>query len=86
MLEEQSLLNEYTARRTEFENKIKAHSSYMQENARPKIDVRCEVDKFRGFLKDVISFVPDFILQAEKPRLHYFEEEQNTLLVHDLSS
>jgi hypothetical protein len=34
----------------------------MQENARPNLEVRCEIDKFRGFLRDVLSFEPDFIL------------------------
>jgi len=34
----------------------------MQDNARPNIEVRCEIDKFRGFLHDVLSFEPDFIL------------------------
>ena len=58
----------------------------MQENARPTIEVCCEVDKFRGFLHDVVSFEPDFILQSEKPRLHYYDEEQTTLLIHDLTS
>ena len=56
----------------------------MQQNARPSIEVRCEVDKFRGFLHDVVSFEPDFILQSERPRLHYYDEDQKTLLVHDL--
>lgn len=56
----------------------------MQQNARPSIEVRCEVDKFRGFLHDVISFEPDFILQSERPRLHYYDEDQKTLHIHDL--
>lgn len=47
----------------------------MQQNARPSIEVRCEVDKFRGFLHDVVSFEPDFILQSERPRLHYYDED-----------
>jgi hypothetical protein len=46
----------------------------MSDNARPVIEVRCEIDKFRGFLHDVLSFEPDFILQTEKPRLHYFDD------------
>lgn len=58
----------------------------MQDNARPVIEVRCEIDKFRGFLHDVLSFEPDFILQTEKPRLHYYDEAAKAMLVHDLST
>jgi hypothetical protein len=58
----------------------------MQENARPSIEVSCEVEKFRGYLQEVVSFEPDFILQTEKPRLHYYDEESNTLLIHDLTT
>jgi hypothetical protein len=58
----------------------------MQDNARPQITVRCEVDKFRGFLHDVLSFEPDFILQEEKPRLHYYNEGEKSMMVHDLST
>jgi hypothetical protein len=47
----------------------------MIDNARPQIEISCEIDKFRGFLHDVISFEPDFILHSEKPRLHYYDEE-----------
>jgi hypothetical protein len=47
----------------------------MQDNARPIIEISCEIDKFRGFLYDVISFEPDFILHSEKPRLHYYDED-----------
>jgi N-acetylneuraminic acid mutarotase len=50
------------------------------------IEVRSEVDKFRGFLQDIVSFEPDFILQTDKPRLHYFDEETKKLLIHELSS
>lgn len=50
------------------------------------IEVRSEVDKFRGFLQDIVSFEPDFILQTEKPRLHYFDDETKKLLIHELSS
>jgi hypothetical protein len=66
--------------------KLKGHGRYMQDNARPSIQVRCEIDKFRGFLHDVLSFEPDFILQSEKPRLHYYDAESKTMMVHDLSS
>ena len=47
----------------------------MQDNARPVIEISGEIDKFRGFLYDVISFEPDFILHSEKPRLHYYDED-----------
>jgi hypothetical protein len=46
--------------------------------------VKSEVDKFRGFLHDVISFEPDYILAPTRPRLHYFEEGK--LYVHELAS
>jgi hypothetical protein len=39
------------------------------------IEVKSEADKFRGFLHDVISFEPDYILASTKPRLHYYSEE-----------
>ena len=58
----------------DFTKKLKGHGRYMQDNARPIIDVKCEIDKFRGFLHDVISFEPDFIMQSDKPRLHYYDE------------
>jgi hypothetical protein len=35
---------------------------FIEENSRPIIEVRSEVDKFRGFLQDIVSFEPDFIL------------------------
>ena len=50
------------------------------------IEVRSEEDKFRAFLRDVVSFEPDFIMQTEKPRLHYYDEETKKLLIHELSS
>jgi len=48
--------------------------------------VKSEVDKFRGFLHDVISFEPDYILASIKPRLHYYNEESKSLLVHQLDT
>lgn len=48
--------------------------------------MRSEVDKFRGFLHDVISFEPDYILAPMKPRLHYFDEETRKLYIHELTS
>ena len=66
--------------------KILQHNSFFQENSRPNIQVKSEVDKFRGFLHDVISFEPDFILTAPRPRIHYFDEESKKLFIHELSS
>ena len=59
----------------ELENKISVHIEQVQKNARPLIEVKSEADKFRGFLHDVISFEPDYILASTKPRLHYYSEE-----------
>ena len=59
----------------DFENKISCHIDYVQKNARPMIEVKSEADKFRGFLHDVISFEPDYILASIKPRLRYYSEE-----------
>jgi len=64
-----------TAKTNEFRSKLKSQSTFMQQNARPSIEVRCEIDKFRGFLHDVVSYEPDFILQSERPRLHYYDED-----------
>ena len=50
------------------------------------IQVKSEVDKFRGFLHDVISFEPDYILAPSRPRLHYFDEETKKLYIHELAS
>jgi hypothetical protein len=50
------------------------------------IEVKSEVDKFRGFLQDIVSFEPDFILSTDKPRLHYFDEDSKKLRIHELSS
>jgi len=55
-------LGHFNSRAKEFGNKMKFHSNFMQDNARPIIEVKCEIDKFRGFLHDVLSFEPDFIL------------------------
>lgn len=35
---------------------------------------------------DVISFEPDYILAPNKPRLHYFDEGNKNLYIHELSS
>ena len=66
--------------------KIKSHTVFIEENSRPLIEVRSEVDKFRGFLHDIVSFEPDFILQTDKPRLHYYDDETKRLLIHELDS
>lgn len=34
----------------------------------------------------MISFEPDYILSAAKPRLHYFDDENHHLFIHELSS
>lgn len=62
ILKEQGYLSHFNSRAKEFGNKMKFHSNFMQDNARPIIEVKCEIDKFRGFLHDVLSFEPDFIL------------------------
>lgn len=33
-----------------------------------------------------MSFEPDFILQTDKPRLHYFDEDSKKLMIHELGS
>ena len=60
-----------------FKKQILNHSNYLNENSRPNIVVRSEVDQFRGFLHDVVSFEPDFILSQDKPRLHYYDDANN---------
>lgn len=59
---------------------------FLNANARPRVNVQVEVDKFRGFLRDVISYEPDFIMSGTKNRLHYFDEEAKQLFVHELST
>jgi uncharacterized protein (DUF362 family) len=71
-----------THKTIDFETKIKNHVGFVNENARPVIEVKSEVDKFRGFLHDVISFEPDYILSSIKPRLHYYNEEQKSVFIH----
>jgi len=86
ILQEQGYLTYYNQKAAEFAQRLKNHHKFMQDNARPVIEVRCEIDKFRGFLHDVLSFEPDFILQSEKPRLHYFDEQLKVMLVHELAT
>jgi len=61
------------------------HKIYLEENSRPEIVVRSEVDKFRSFLSDVVSFEPDFILSEPRPRLHYYDQDAATMYFHDLT-
>lgn len=37
-------------------------------------------------MHDVISFEPDYILAPMKPRLHYFDDENKRLFIHELGS
>lgn len=48
--------------------------------------MKSEVDKFRGFLQDVISFEPDYILAPAIPRIHYFSKDGHYLYIHELAS
>lgn len=80
------MINEFDLKNKDFQNKIVSHVDFVQENARPLIEVKSEVDKFRGFLHDVISFEPDYILASIKPRLHYYNEEQKSLFIHQLDT
>ena len=75
VLRERNSLDELTIKTNTFSRQINQHKQYLEENSRPQIEVRSEVDKFRGFLHDVVSFEPDFILQQDRPRLHYYDEE-----------
>ena len=75
VLKEQGFLDLFIQKQKEFTNKIQSHNKFMSDNARPQIEISCEIDKFRGFLQDVLSFEPDFILHSEKPRLHYYDED-----------
>ena len=86
MLEQKPRLESYNKHVDGLKSKISSHNNFFQENARPNIQVNSEVDKFRGFLHDVISFEPDYILAPMRPRLHYFDEDGKTLFIHELSS
>ena len=38
-------------------------------------------------MQDVVSFEPDYILQSEKPRLHYYDEENSAaVFIHELTT
>jgi hypothetical protein len=86
VLRQRQGLHEFSSRTQQFTKKIKNHTVFIEENSRPLIEVKSEVDKFRGFLQDVVSFEPDFILHSDKPRLHYFDDETKKLLIHELGS
>lgn len=70
----------------DFESKVHTHIEFVRKNARPAIEVKSEADKFRGFLHDVISFEPDYILASVKPRLHYYAEKQKSLFIYNLDT
>lgn len=82
VLQQKHIISELEHNMKDFENKIGCHVEYVQRNARPSIEVKSEADKFRGFLHDVISFEPDYILASIKPRLHYYSDEQKSLFIH----
>jgi hypothetical protein len=86
ILKQRPDIENYSKKLSSLKLKISQHYSFFQENSRPNIQVKSEIDKFRGFLSDVISFEPDYILAPMKPRLHYFDENNKTLFIHDLSS
>lgn len=69
-----------------FKKEIEKHKQYLDDNSRPNIIVKSEVDQFRGFLHDVVSFEPDFILSQDKPRLHYYDDANRQLMIHELTS
>lgn len=52
----------------------------------PKIRVNAEFDKFKGILHEIVSFEPDLIHTEPQPRLHYFEEANNVLYIHNIRS
>ena len=82
VLKQKHLIADLQATMKDFESKIGHHIEFVQRNARPAIQVRSEADKFRGFLHDVISFEPDYVLASFKPRLHYYAEQQKSLFIH----
>lgn len=86
ILRQRRLVDDYLNKLSALKQKILQHNSFFQENSRPNIQVKSEVDKFRGFLHDVISFEPDYILAPMRPRLHYFDEENRKLFIHELQS
>ena len=86
ILKQKKAVEDYQNQLNQLKQKINQHNSFFQENSRPNIQVKSEVDKFRGFLHDVISFEPDYILAPSRPRLHYFDEETKKLYIHELTS
>jgi len=79
-------IEDLTKTTEKFKKQIAHHKQYLEDNSRPNIVVRSEVDQFRGFLHDVVSFEPDFILSQDKPRLHYYDEVNSQLMIHELTS
>lgn len=86
MLKQKHLINEVERTMQDFESKVHTHIEFVRKNARPAIEVKSEADKFRGFLHDVISFEPDYILASVKPRLHYYTEKQKSLFIYNLDT
>ena len=86
ILKQRKTVDDFQNQLTSLKQKILQHNSFFQENSRPNIQVKSEVDKFRGFLHDVISFEPDYILAPMRPRLHYFDEDSRKLYIHELQS
>ena len=79
-------IDELSKKSDSFKTQISKHKTYLEENSRPNIVVKSEVDQFRGFLHDVVSFEPDFILSQDKPRLHYYDDTNGLLMIHELTS
>jgi hypothetical protein len=48
--------------------------------------VSAEFDKFKGILHEIVSFEPDLIHTEPQPRLHYFDENNNSLYIHNIKS
>ncbi len=86
IIKQKRTVDDFSHQLSNLKAKINQHNSFFQENSRPNIQVKSEVDKFRGFLHDVISFEPDYILAPSRPRLHYFDGETKKLFIHELTS
>ena len=86
VLQKREGLVEVMDRAKQIDEAIKTNNIQVSQNARPQIKVSAQADKFRGFLQDVVSFEPDYILQSEKPRLHYYDEENSAVFIHELTT
>ena len=75
VLQMRSDMNKLTEKSNTYLEDIQNHKTFIETNARPTIEISSEVDKFRCFLQDVVSYEPDYILKSEKPRLHFYQEE-----------